>query len=133
MSKNVKMKDIADKLGVSIVTVSKALSNKQGVSEELREKIKKIALDMGYKTNNINNKDSKYTYNIGVIVAQKYMDVENSFYFTIYNNIVKHLSDYNYYAILEIIDRDKEIENIIPNIILDKRVDGIIILGQMEE
>ncbi len=133
MSKNVKMKDIADKLGVSIVTVSKALSNKQGVSEELREKIKKIALDMGYKFANSNNKNSNYTYNIGVIVAQKYMDAENSFYFTIYNNIVKHLSDYNYYALLEVIERKKELENNIPNTILDKKVDGIIILGQMEE
>lgn len=41
LGKSVKMKDIADKLGVSIVTVSKALSNKQGVSEDLRVKIKK--------------------------------------------------------------------------------------------
>ncbi len=133
MSKSVKMKDIADKLGVSIVTVSKALSNKQGVSEELREKIKEIAIELGYKSSINNTKNENYNYNIGVIVAQKYMDAENSFYFTIYNNIVKHLSDYNYYALLEVIDKNKEIENSIPNIILDKRIDGIIILGQMEE
>ncbi|WP_317366811.1 LacI family DNA-binding transcriptional regulator [uncultured Tyzzerella sp.] len=132
MSKSVKMKDIAERLGVSIVTVSKALSNKQGVSDELRAKIKEIAIDMGYKSI-ANSKNEDYTYNIGVIVAQKYMDVENSFYFTIYNNIVKHLSNYNYYAILEVIDKEKEIENIVTNIILDKRIDGIIILGQMEE
>lgn len=133
MSKNVKMKDIAEKLGVSIVTVSKALSNKQGVSDELRAKIKEIAIDMGYKSSVTNNKNENYTYNIGVIVAQKYMDAENSFYFTIYNNIVKQLSNYNYYALLEVIDKDKESENNVPNIILDKRIDGIIILGQMEE
>lgn len=133
MGKSVKMKDIADKLGVSIVTVSKALSNKQGVSDDLRVKIKKMAIDMGYKFNDNNIKDENYTYNIGVIVAQKYMDAENSFYFTIYNNIVKHLSDYNYYALLEVIDKEKENENNIPNIIIDKRIDAIIILGQMEE
>mgnify|MGYP003379705228 FL=1 len=57
MGKSVKMKDIADKLGVSIVTVSKALSNKQGVSDDLRVKIKKIAIDMGYKFNDNNIKD----------------------------------------------------------------------------
>ncbi len=134
MSKNVKMKDIAEKLGVSIVTVSKALSDKQGVSDELRKKIKELAISMGYKISNIPlNKRENYTYNIGVIVAQRYMDVENSFYFTIYNNIVKHLADYNYYALLEVIDKNKELENSIPNIILDKRIDAIVVLGQIEE
>ena len=34
------MKDIAQKLGVSVVTVSKAFNNKEGVSEELRAQIK---------------------------------------------------------------------------------------------
>lgn len=38
---NVTMRDIAEKLGVSIVSVSKALTGKEGVSEELREKVKK--------------------------------------------------------------------------------------------
>lgn len=38
---NVTMRDIAEKLGVSIVSVSKALTGKEGVSEELREKDKK--------------------------------------------------------------------------------------------
>lgn len=134
MSKSVKMKDIAEKLGVSIVTVSKALSDKQGVSDELREKIKIMATNMGYKNNNmLLNKKENYTHNVGIIVAQRYMDAENSFYFTIYNDIVKHLSEHNYYALLEIIDKNKEMENIMPNIILDKRIDGIIILGQMEE
>ncbi len=131
MSKNVKMKDIAEKLNISIVTVSKALANKQGVSDELRDKIKELANNMGYKIKN--NKEDSFNYNIGVIVAQKYMDAENSFYFTIYNNIVKYLGDNNFYALLEVIDRNKELENVIPNIILDKKVDGIIILGQMEE
>lgn len=132
MSKNVKMKDIAEKLNISIVTVSKALSNKQGVSDELKDKIKDLANSMGYKIKN-NNKDDKFNCNIGVVVAQKYMDEENSFYFTIYNNIVKCLGDNNFYALLEVVDRKKEIENIIPNIILDKKIDGIVILGQMEE
>ena len=38
---NVTMRDIAEKLGVSIVSVSKALTGKEGVSEELREKVKR--------------------------------------------------------------------------------------------
>ncbi len=43
MAKSVTMKDIAAKLGVSIVSVSKAFSGKSGVSVELRQKILKTA------------------------------------------------------------------------------------------
>ena len=38
MAKIVKMADIGERLNVSTVTVSKALSGQKGVSEELREK-----------------------------------------------------------------------------------------------
>ena len=44
MAKAVKLADIAGQLGVSTVTVSKALSGQKGVSEELREKIKRLPM-----------------------------------------------------------------------------------------
>ena len=49
MNKSVTMKNIADLLGVSTVTVSKALADKEGVSEELRKVIKAKADEMGYR------------------------------------------------------------------------------------
>ena len=38
MAKAVKLSDIAERVGVSTATVSKALSGQKGVSEEVREK-----------------------------------------------------------------------------------------------
>ena len=49
MAKAIKLADIAAILNVSTVTVSKALSDQKGVSEEMREKIKKLAQEMGYR------------------------------------------------------------------------------------
>ena len=46
--KKVTMEDIAQEADVSKNTVSRALNNKEGVSEELRIKIKNIARRMGY-------------------------------------------------------------------------------------
>jgi LacI family transcriptional regulator len=40
-------RDIADALGVSVVTVSNALSGKKGVSEELRGEIIRKAEELG--------------------------------------------------------------------------------------
>ncbi len=48
MVKAVKLADIAEKVGVSVVTVSKALSGQKGVSEEMRARIKELADEMGY-------------------------------------------------------------------------------------
>ena len=47
--KQVRLSDIAQRLNISTVTVSKALAEKEGVGEDLRIQIKKLAQEMGYK------------------------------------------------------------------------------------
>ena len=53
MKNGVTMKDIARELNVSVVTVSKALGGKEGVSEELKKKIVECAGKMGYRLNSL--------------------------------------------------------------------------------
>ena len=128
------MKDIAQKLGVSVVTVSKAFNNKEGVSEELRAQIKKTAEEMGYRYNaTAKALREGHCFNIGVIVASRYMDeTENSFYLKMYQNIIKHLTDYEYSGILEIVTQEMEDGNELPRIISNNKIDGLIVLGQMK-
>lgn len=47
----VTLKDVAAALGVTTTSVHRALNGKEGVSDELREKIQLTAAQMGYKTN----------------------------------------------------------------------------------
>ena len=49
MKKRVTIQDIADELGISRNTVSKAFNNSEGVADATREKILKKAVEMGYK------------------------------------------------------------------------------------
>ncbi|MBQ9359989.1 MAG: helix-turn-helix domain-containing protein [Lachnospiraceae bacterium] len=51
--KKVGLKDIAEKVGTSVVTVSNALSGKAGVSDELRDEIFKVAGELGYVRNKV--------------------------------------------------------------------------------
>ena len=67
--KAVRLSDIAEKLGVSTVTVSNALANQRGVSEELREKIKEMASEMGYHAPGTQIM-AKTAVNIGVLVQE---------------------------------------------------------------
>ena len=47
--KKVRLEQIAEAVGSSIVTVSNALNDRKGVSEELRSLIKEKAKEMGYE------------------------------------------------------------------------------------
>ena len=49
MNKKVTIQDIADALGISRNTVSKAINNSDGLADATREKILKKAVEMGYK------------------------------------------------------------------------------------
>lgn len=131
--KNVTMRDIAKLLDISTVTVSKALSDKDGVSSELKDKIKAAAEEMGYRYNSLAKgmKEGK-SYNIGVIIAERYVkDDMDAFYLKMYHNVVKALSKANYYGIMEIVTSKEEKDMDVPNVISENKVDGIIILGQM--
>ena len=49
MSKKVTIQDIADALGISRNTVSKAINNSEGIADSTKEKIIQKAVEMGYK------------------------------------------------------------------------------------
>ena len=49
MKKKVTIQDIADELGISRNTVSKAINNSEGLAEATRERILQKAIEMGYK------------------------------------------------------------------------------------
>jgi LacI family transcriptional regulator len=57
MAARVRMRDIAGSLGVSTVTVSKALAGKEGVGEALRKQIEGKAREMGKKREKIGELD----------------------------------------------------------------------------
>lgn len=132
MAKAVKLEDIAKRLGVSNVTVSKALADKSGVSEELRQRIKDLAKEMGYvPVSSQKAKESKGTGNIGILVPDRFIDSNHSFYWAIYQSLVTKLQAKGYYAILEILNATDEEECHLPNMIQDGKIDGLIMIGQV--
>lgn len=132
VAKAVKLEDIAKQIGVSNVTVSKALADKSGVSEELRQRIKDLAKEMGYvPVSSQKAKEEKGTGNIGVLVPKRFIGNNTSFYWAIYQDLVTKLQLKGYYAILEIIEQEEEEGYKLPKLIQDDKVDGIIIIGQV--
>ena len=68
---SVRLTDIAEKVGVSDVTVHNALSGRKGVSDEVRERICREAEEMGYrqkKAPSVREKSRKLKH-VGVIIS----------------------------------------------------------------
>lgn len=132
-AKNVTLADIAAEVGVSNVAVSKALSGKPGVSEELRSKIKQISEQMGYLPGGPGRTGGTETGNIGVIIPEYYYGYSVSFYGKLHENVVRVLYDNKYYGILELLSGEDEEAKNLPKVLQDKKVDGLIFLGQINE
>ena len=74
MAKAVKLADIAKPLGVSVVTVSKALSGQKGVSDEMRAKIVELADKLGYVQPSAAKREQiSRSHNIGVLIREEYI------------------------------------------------------------
>lgn len=133
--KKVRLSDIAEKLNISAVTVSKALSNKDGVGDDLRKQIKDLAYEMGYQTKKDNGSgadDSDTgTGNIGILIPNKFFTMTSSYYWYLFNFISQELLSRKYYSIMELISSEDEENLNLPHMLNDKKVDGIIILGQV--
>ncbi len=131
MSKSVTLEDIAAKVGVSIVTVSKALSGQKGVGENTRDLICKAAKEMGY----LRNKDvdgAGLDYTIGVVTAARYLTDRMSMYWTLYRDLSMLLSGKGCFCLLEIVSEEAEQAGDLPGLLTEKHLDGLFILGSME-
>lgn len=78
------IKDIAKKAGVSPSTVSRTINNHYSISEETKQKIRKVMDELGY----VYDKSHLHTHKIGVVFPRSTVDVyENPFYLEIIRGI----------------------------------------------
>ncbi|PID59099.1 hypothetical protein CSB45_01450 [candidate division KSB3 bacterium] len=120
----VTLKDIAAQVHTSPKTVSKALNNQPGVSEELRQKIKDIAREMYYIPNPFGKGLSgKPPKTIGIIVP----DNVNPSYSLMLRGMETKAAALRYSIILGNSNEDIEQERALVNVLLGKHVDGVIV------
>lgn len=130
MEKKVRMADIAERLGISIVSVSKGLAGKDGVSEEMRAKIRAVADEMGYVMPKPKKEERTASGNIGILVADRFI-ADSAFYFALYRQVMVHSMENGYSAIMEIVSQEDEVKGNMPAMIQNGKVDGIIFMGEL--
>ncbi len=123
-SKNITLQEIADEIGVSKVTVSKALRDHSDISVSKTKLIKEQAIKMGYIPNiAARNLSANKTKTIGLIVPK----IAHSFFATIIESVYKHALAKGYEVILTTSQEDEKLEQKHITKMLSMKVDGILI------
>lgn len=124
MKKRPTLADLADMAGVSLMTVSRAINNKPGVGDEVRQKILKLASEMGYRPNQIaRGLATNRTATIGLVVP----DNTNPFFAQIARGVedVAYEHDYNIFLLNTTEDAEREIK--VLDSLWQKDIDGVIL------
>ncbi|MGO9409575.1 MAG: LacI family DNA-binding transcriptional regulator [Spirochaetia bacterium] len=120
---SVTIKDIARQARVSYATVSRAFSNK-GVNPKTRARILEIAKRLNYTPNGIaRGLVTKRTNTIGLILP----DITNPFYPEVARGVEDGAKEHGYSVFLCNTNWERERENQYIRLLMERRVDGLII------
>ncbi|KAF2955710.1 LacI family DNA-binding transcriptional regulator [Marinitoga sp. 38H-ov] len=123
----VTIKDIAKIAGVNPSTVSRSLNDHPHISNKTKERIKKIAEELGFEFNEAaRTLNKKKTNTIGVIIPQFFDDMRGEIFFAnLLGKLIKEAQLKGYHVRIEY-----EIEkNQIKKLIQSRGVDGLLLLN----
>lgn len=124
MGFNVTLKQIAEELGISTMTVSRALNNKDNVEKKTKERVIEKARSMGYTPNHVaKSLVSRKTFTIGVVIPE----ISHVFFAEVISGIEKVSHQMDYQLILTNSAENFEREKKAIQTLQSKRVDGILV------
>lgn len=130
MAKEVTLKEIAEELGVSAMTVSRAINGHSNVQEKTKERILEKAKELGYTPNLVaKSLVSKKTFTIGVVIP----DISHHFFAQVISGIEKIAYQNNYQLLLTNSAESFEREKKALETLSSQRVDGILISCTMDD
>lgn len=128
MSSKTTISDIATALDISAISVSRALSGKIGVGEELREKILLKAKEMGYM-----KPTKKNNYKI-LVLHQRPLLQDNSNFAYMIQGIERALQNMDIYYHTEFIDKNIQDKMQLPyKLLKENDFNGIIFIGKFND
>jgi LacI family transcriptional regulator len=118
------MKDIARDLGVSLMTVSKALRSHSDISEETRARVLKRMRELNYQPDWIaRSMVTGRTYLVGLVLP----DLMHSFFAEVAMGVSRRLQPRGYQAVIANTEEDPEIEKRDIGLLTARKMDGLII------
>lgn len=120
----VRMKDIAEDLGVSVTTVSKVLRNIPDISEETRERVLTRVRELNYQPNWVaRSLVTRRTHTIGLVIP----DIQHPFFAQIARGLGQCLRPRGYHLLVSSSDEDPYVEEQEIEFLLARQVDALVV------
>ncbi|NMB96058.1 MAG: LacI family transcriptional regulator [Clostridiaceae bacterium] len=121
------LKDIAEKAGVNVSTVSKALRDSSDINEDTKLRIVKIAKDLGYKYEVVKRKSNRNELGtIGVICPE----ITSNYYSQIVSILEEEIKKEGFFCIIGFTNFEKESEKYYLKNLYNAGVQGIIFISE---
>lgn len=126
------IQDVAKRAGVAPITASRVINNNGYASQEARERVRRAAAELGYVPNSLARSLRSHRSNTLALIVS---DITNPFFTTIARGVEDTASDAGYTVIFCNTDESPVEERKYMSVILQKRVDGILLVpaGNGEE
>src|SRR5215472_7392318 len=124
------MKDIARDLGVSLMTVSKALRNHTDISEATRQRVLKRMRELNYQPDWIaRSMVTGRTYLIGLVLP----DLMHSFFAEVAMGVARKLQPLGYQVVMANTEDDADTEKRDLAVLAARKMDGFIIASAQRQ
>ena len=124
MAKRVRLIDIADRLNLTKVSVSKALRDHPDISAETRELVKQTAAEMGYTPNLVaRSLSSKRSHTLGVVVPK----IAHTFFSSVIEAVQEEATQRGYGIVLAVSNETAALEQQHIERLLAMHVDGLLV------
>lgn len=119
------LQDVARRAGVAPITASRVINNSGYVSQDVRQRVLRAVEELGYVPNTLaRSLRSRRTHTLALILT----DITNPFFTTVARGVEDVASDAGYTVIFCNTDENEEEEQKYLNLLLQKRVDGILLV-----
>ena len=119
------IRDVAKRAGVAPITVSRCINNSGYCSQEVRERIESAIAELGFVPNRLaSGLRSKRTHTLALVLT----DITNPFFTTIARGVEDTASEAGYTVIFCNTDESVAKEQMYLQMLLEKRVDGILLV-----
>ncbi len=132
MGRKVYMKDIAARAGVSIVTVSKALSGYRGVSEKKRKEIEQIAMELGYVPPQERQKSARTGFCIAAVAQEQCCGEISGMRDSMFSILEEEAGSCECSLVRRVIPENGIEDESVVELFQGKEADGVIVLGDFE-
>jgi len=117
--------DVAKRAGVSAMTVSRVINNSGYISQETRERVELAIAELGYIPNGLaRSLRFKQTKTIALVLT----DITNPFFTTIARGVEDTASEQGFSVIFCNTDESQNEETEYLNVLLQKQVDGVLLV-----